>query len=722
MDAALQEKVAQLPMSPGCYLMRDKAGEVIYVGKALNLRSRVRSYFTKADPRAFVQILDDILGDLDVLLTHTEKEALLLENELIKKHQPRFNVMLRDDKNFISLRLDVKQPYPRLEVVRKVKRDGARYFGPYSSASAIRETLKVVNRYFRLRTCPDSVMQNRRRPCLQYQIKRCPGPCVLEVPKDEYARAAEDVTLFLSGRADELTVQVRERMKGAAKSLKFEEAAQLRDQLGAIERSLEKQRAVSVDQVDQDAFALHREGPLLVVTVLFVRQGRLGGGRHFPFKGQEFPDAELLAQLLAQYYDGGAFIPREVLLPLELEDAAAHEEWLGEKKGERVYVLAPQRGDKARLVDMARENAVHQFKEWRQKEATSGEVLQKLMKRLGLAKLPRRIECYDNSHLQGTLAVGSRVTFTDGEPDKKLYRHYKIRTAAGDDDFRMMQEVLTRRLTRGQEEGDLPDLIVIDGGKGQLGVARAVLREQGLEATVELCSLAKARVVDDEKLFAARQGFSPDDFHTEAGGAGEPVDDAVDEEAPESEEVTEAHRGAGKSRNAGRWKKGTVEQSPERIFRPGRKNPIVLRSNSHELFLLQRLRDEAHRFAITFQRQLRRTSNFKSVLREIPGVGETRQKALLRHFGSLRRIREATVDELSGVEGFPPKLAEEVFRFFHAEGRSAESADEAAEALALEDAGLDETSEDGELDPESAQMLDEVAAEVGASDAHSTAD
>jgi excinuclease ABC subunit C len=715
MDAALQEKVATLPTTPGCYLMRDKAGVIMYVGKAVNLRARVRSYFTKSDPRAFVQILDDILGDLEVLLTHTEKEALLLENELIKKHQPRFNVMLRDDKNFISLRLDVKQPYPRLEVVRKVKRDGARYFGPYSSATAIRETLRVVNRYFRLRTCPDSVMQNRRRPCLQYQIKRCPGPCVLEVPKDEYARAAEDVTLFLSGRADELTVQVRDRMKSAAKALRFEEAAQLRDQLGAIERSLEKQRAVSVDQVDQDAFGLHREGPLLVVTVLFVRQGRLGGGRHFPFKGQEFPDAELLAQLLAQYYDGGAFIPREVLLPLELEDAGAHEEWLSEKKGERVHVLAPRRGDKARLVDMARENAAHQFNEWRKKEATSDEVLLKLMKRLGLSKLPRRIECYDNSHLQGTLAVGSRVTFTDGEPDKKLYRHYKIRTAAGDDDFRMMQEVLTRRLSRGREEGDLPDLIVIDGGKGQLGVARAVLKEQGLEARVDLCSLAKARVVDDEALFAARQGFSPEDFHTEMAGVDEPE---ASEEADDGREASfEPRRGEGRSRNAGRWKKDTVEQSPERIFRPGRKNPIVLRANSHELFLLQRLRDEAHRFAITFQRQLRRTSNFKSVLREIPGVGETRQKALLRHFGSLRRIREANVDELAGVEGFPRKLAEEVFRFFHAGGGSDETAADAAEALAFEDAGLDETTdgETSELDAESAAVLDEVAEEVGAS-------
>jgi excinuclease ABC subunit C len=709
MDAQLGEKIAQLPQSPGCYLMRDKAGEIIYVGKAINLRSRVRSYFTKSDPRAFVQVLDEILGDVEVLLTHTEKEALLLENELIKKHRPRFNIMMRDDKNYISLRLDVRQPYPRLEVVRRIRRDGARYFGPYSSASAIRETLRVVNRHFHLRTCTDTVMQNRRRPCLQYQIKRCPGPCVYDVPRDEYARAIEDVSMFLSGKADELTGVLKERMRGAARELRFEEAATLRDAVGAIERSLERQRAVSVDLVDQDAFALYREGPRLVIQVMFVRQGKLTGGRHFRFKGQEFPDAELLQQAVAQYYEGGAFVPREVLLPLELDDAAVLEEWLREKKGEAAYVLVPQRGDKAKLVSMARENAEHQFREWRQGEASSDETLVRLMKRLKLAKMPRRIECYDNSHLQGTLAVGSRVTFTDGEPDKARYRHYKVRTAQGNDDFQMMYEVLTRRFIRGRAENDLPDLVLIDGGKGQLNVARAVLKEQGLEGVVELCSLAKARVVDDEKLFASRQGFEPGDFRVEGATI-----DTGEVEAAEPGESAEAPK-TGRSRNAGRWRKGEVEQSPERVFLPGQKNPIVLRANSAELFLLQRLRDEAHRFAITFQRTLRRTSNFRSVLREIPGVGETRQRALLRHFGSLRRVREASVEELAQVDGMPQKLAEEVWTFFHVSSQPAESKAEAAEALAFEDSGLQAIVEeqDDALDEENARVLDEVAEEVG---------
>ncbi len=778
MDSALTQKIAELPQAPGCYLMHDHSGEIIYVGKAVNLRARVRSYFTKTDTRAFVSMLDEILGDVEVILTLTEKEALLLENELIKKHQPRFNVMLRDDKNFISLRLDVRQPYPRLEVVRRIKKDGARYFGPYSSASSIRETLRVVNRYFQLRTCSDQVMHNRRRPCLQYQIKRCPGPCVYDVPKEEYARSIDDVSMFLSGKADELTGTLKQRMRAASAELRFEDAAMLRDQIIAVERSLEKQRTVNVDLVDQDVFGLYREGPLLVIEVLFVRQGKLTGGRHFPFKGQEFPDDELIGQFLGQYYEVDTFIPREVLLPVELEDLGAEAEWLSDRKGEKVHVLVPQRGEKVRLLAMARENAEHNFREWRKGQATNEDILLRLQKRLRLSKLPRRIECYDNSHLMGTLAVGSRVTFTDGIPDKARYRHYKVRTAKSDDDFEMMFEVLTRRLARGKAERDLPDLVVIDGGKGQLNVAREVLKEQGLTGAVELCSLAKARVVDDEKLFASRQGFAPEDFHVEAQpeqatpagthpstpaeglatntpssakvptarpsspadqersafprderfvspraadvpATSSPVGESGVEVGSEAQPTggtapAEPQRARGKSRNPGRYRQGAVERSPERVFLPGQKNPIVLRANSSELFLLQRLRDEAHRFAITFQRRLRRSSNFKSVLREIPGVGDTRQKALLTHFGSLRRVRDASVEELAQVDGVPAKLADEIWRFFHANGQPAESAETAGDELAVQDSGLEEVEAEQEdaLDEENARVLDEVASEV----------
>src|SRR6202171_4122873 len=347
----LKAKLDKLPTQPGVYLMRDKAGEVVYVGKAISLRSRVMQYFQErtGDTRAFIPFLEDLLGDVEVMITPSEKDALLLENELIKKHKPRFNVRLRDDKNFISLRLSGTHPYPRLEVVRRVRRDGARYFGPYSSASSIRETLSIVNRHFQLRTCTDQVMANRRRPCLQYQIKRCPAPCVYSVPAEDYQRSVDEVALFLEGKADELTAQLGARMKAAASELEFERAAQLRDQLHAIERSLAKQRTVLGDLLDQDVLGFHREGAVLELQLLFFRAGRLAGGRSFSFSKQEFPTEELLSSFLDQYYQSGAFIPKELLLPLQLADADLREAWLSEKKGERGRVHVPERGGTGRV-------------------------------------------------------------------------------------------------------------------------------------------------------------------------------------------------------------------------------------------------------------------------------------------------------------------------------------------------------------------------------------
>src|SRR5713226_1159242 len=366
--ADLKQKLEGLPNQPGVYLMKDRQGEVVYVGKALNLRSRVAQYFQErsSDTRAFIPFLEELLGDVEVTITPSEKDAFLLENELIKKHRPRFNVRLRDDKNFISLRLSSTHPYPRLEVVRRVRKDGARYFGPFASASSIRETLSIVNRHFQLRTCTDQVMANRRRPCLQYQIKRCPAPCVYSVPQLEYERAA-----------------------------------QLRDQLHAIERSLEKQRTVLGDLLDQDVLGFHREGPLLEVHLLFFRNGRLTGGRSFGFSKQEFPSEELLSSFLDQYYESGAFIPKELILPLELPDAEMREMWLSEKKGERVRVHVPERGEKVRLVEMAMENARHNFEERAKSQKSKLEALERLQSRLRLPRLPRKIECFDISTFQG---------------------------------------------------------------------------------------------------------------------------------------------------------------------------------------------------------------------------------------------------------------------------------------------------------------------------------
>ena len=685
---AVRAKLESLPTQPGVYIMKDKAGEVVYVGKAVSLRSRVAQYFQErtGDTRAFIPFLEDLLGDIEVMITPSEKDALLLENELIKKHRPRFNVRLRDDKNFISLRLSTTHPYPRLEVVRRIRKDGARYFGPFASASSIRETLSIVNRHFQLRTCTDQVMANRRRPCLQYQIKRCPAPCVYNVPQDEYRRSAGEVALFLEGKADELTAQLHGRMKDAAGKLEYERAAQLRDQLHAIERSLEKQRTVLGDTLDQDVLGFHREGPALEVHLLFFRNGRLTGGRSFFFSKQEFPTEDLLESFLDQYYESGAFIPKELLLPLPLE---VNEVWLSEKKGERVRVLVPERGEKVRLLEMAMENARHNYEERAKSQKGKLEALERLQSRLKLPRLPRRIECFDISTFQGQLTVGSQVVFTDGEPDKSGYRLFKVRGDAAGDDFASMFQVLTRRLKRGIEEASLPDLLVVDGGKGQLNVARAALRELGLELRdVPLAGLAKSRVLEDAERFASRQGYrtaeawdSPSIQEGESPAPPGPIISQGSDIAPEA-----ASSRLGRSRKKGRFVQGAIERSPERVFLPGQKNPIVLRQNTSELHLLARLRDEAHRFAITFHRKLRRERNFKSVLEEIPGIGDKRKRALLGHFGSLKRIRAATADDIAQVEGFNRELAGRVQQFLAAQEPVLE-AKEAAEGGAELDGG-----------------------------------
>ncbi|WNG15753.1 excinuclease ABC subunit UvrC [Cystobacter fuscus] len=639
MDAKLEAKLEALPTEPGVYLMKDRRGEVIYVGKAINLRNRVRSYFTRTgDARAFVSLLDKFLGDLETVIVHNEKEALLLENELIKKHKPRFNVLLKDDKQYISLRLDRKQSYPRLEVVRRYEKDGARYFGPYSSASAIRETLRVINRFFHLRTCTDHVLANRKRPCLLHQIGRCPAPCVYPVPEDEYRKSVDEVVLFLEGKAGELVDGLRARMKQASAELKFEEAARIRDQLRAIERSLERQKVATTDFKDQDVFSFHREGDRLLVYVLYVRQGRLNGGQAFPLGSQEFPDEELLPSFVNLYYDQGNFVPEEVLMPLDVEEREGLEALLTERKGDRVRVMVPKRGEKRDLVEMAQKNAEQAALERRRTKDETENVLRRLQERLGLRRLPRRMECFDISHFQGASIVASQVAATDGEIDKSRYRRYRIKTLEKQDDFASMHEVITRRLKRGQEEEDLPDLLVIDGGKGQLASALAAAKDLGVDG-VDIVSLAKSRDLE--------------------------VHDRDEESA----------------------------QSPERVFLPHRKDPIVLRQNSAELYLLTRLRDEAHRFAITFQQKSMRRGNFRSALDDIPGVGATRKKLLLRHFGSLKRVRESTIEELAEVLG--PTVAERVHGALHGH-QDEDEADPIREAsLADADDLINEKSEEG---------------------------
>lgn len=668
MDPALRQKIDGLPAEPGCYLMKDRRGEVVYVGKASSLRSRVRSYFAASggDDRAFVPLLDELLGDLEVVVTRTEKEAVLLESTLIKRHLPRFNVVLRDDKDFIVLRIDAAHPYPRIEVrrAREREKDGARYFGPYSSASSIRETLRIVNRHFQLRTCTNKVFDSRRRPCILYQIHRCPAPCVYEVPTAEYRRSLDDAVAFLEGRETDLLERLRARMAELSQAMRFEEAALLRDQLAAVERSLEKQRVHMGDLADRDVLGIHREGSDLALQILAMREGRLIDSQALFFRNQEFPDAEVLATFLTLFYDPGP-PPPEILLPLEPDGAAALAEVLSDRRGGRVALVTPQRGAKADLLEVAARNARESFRGWRDRDERREAGLASLMRTLHLVRLPRWMECYDISTFQGALAVGSGVSFKDGEPDKANYKRYRIKGkrvaelggSAGarakaapepeltQDDFAMLHEVITRRLKRGVADGSLPDLMVIDGGKGQLNAALAAAHDLGVATKpspgisgvpfVEMVGLAKSRILDARALGTARV------VGRRGGGKAASLADAAEA----------ADRGFNPE----------IARSSERVFLPNRKDPIVLRPHTAELFLMARIRDEAHRFAITFHRKLRRERNFQSVLESAPGIGETRKKALLRHFGSLKAVREASLEALAEVEGFGPKQARAVY-------------------------------------------------------------
>jgi excinuclease ABC subunit C len=657
----LEQKLANLPTSPGVYLMKDDAGHVIYVGKAVNLKSRVRSYFSRSssDSRAFVATLDHWLADLDTVVVSSEKEALLLENELIKKHRPRFNVQLRDDKNFLCLRLDLEHPYPRLETVRAVRSESprtvssttaergqpkrreitrskqVRYFGPYASASSIRETLRVVNKFFQLRTCTDYVLENRRRPCLLYQIGRCPAPCVHPIPSEEYRKNVDAVVMFLEGRSGPLIDALRGRMQEASSKLAYEEAARLRDQIVALQRSLERQKIATTEAIDQDVFGFYREADRLVIYTLWVRGGRLNGGQAFHFSGQQFPDDELLSSFVNLYYDEENFVPKEVLLPFDVPDGEVIEgisDLLSERKGERVRVQVPQRGEKADLVKMARQNAERAASEYKRTREEMTSVLERLQQRLHLTRFPKRIECFDVSHFQGAALVASQVAALDGEADRSRYRRFHVKTVDGNDDFASMHEVLTRRLKRGLAEDDLPDLLVIDGGKGQLMAAQAAMKDVGVEG-VDLVALAKSRDL-------------------------EVLDRDVES-----------------------------QRSPERVFLVDRKDPIVLPQNSAELFVLTRLRDEAHRFAITFQRKVARRRGLESELEQIPGVGHGRRKALLKHFGSVKGVRAATIEQLAEVDGLGPAVAERIHAFLH----GAVDGDDEVRDASLEDAAAPAT-------------------------------
>jgi excinuclease ABC subunit C len=625
----LSERADALPTGPGVYLFKTAGGRVLYVGKAQNLRSRVRSYLAGGDGRPRIPLLVERIEDVDVVVTANVKEALLLENELIKRHKPPFNVRLRDDKQYLALRLDPREDWPRVTQVRRFRRDGAWYFGPYTSSVAMRESLSNLRRIFPLRSCREAVFRDyarRGRPCIEYEMKRCLGPCCGLVSREAYHELVRGTALFLRGRSAELAETLRGRMQEAARDERFEEAARLRNQIQAVERTVERQQMVTPQAIDRDVFALARRGGEVELAALHVRDGRVSGVQSFAFSGVSLDDGAVMSSFLGQYYgaEEGREIPAEVLTPLAVEDDGALSALFGERAGRRVALRVPRRGRLAELLETAQKNAELGLAQRLEARESLDAACAELQQVLGLRRPPRHIEGYDVSTFAGTLTVASRVVFRDGQPAKADYRRYRIRQAAPDDDLACLREVLARRLARVASE-PLPDLMLIDGGKGQLSVLCAALRDAGLET--DAISIAKQRDTQ-----------SPSPRVRRSGGL-----------------------------------------KAERVFVPGRKDPVALPASSRALLLLQRIRDESHRFAIEFQRDLRSRANLVSILEELPGIGPGKRKALLRELGSLRAVREASAQRLARIPGISARDAAILRRFFDALGAAGEAGSPAGE-------------------------------------------
>lgn len=604
----LKNKLQNAPGTAGVYLMRDERNTVIYVGKSGNLRTRVRSYFRGKDSRPMIPFLVSRIHDLEFIVTETEKEALILENNLIKKYRPRYNINLRDDKNYFSIRIDLKEKFPRFQLVRRIKKDGAKYFGPYSSSAAVKETLHYLQKIFPLRTCKDVEFRARTRPCMEFEIKRCLAPCCGFIGSDEYQRIVKDAVLFMEGHGKKLIAGLKSRMKTAANDLNFEEATEIRNRIGAIKATLEKQRVVSMSFKDRDAFGLYRSGDRIQVCLLYIRNGSILGTKKFHFSQIGVDSPEVLSSLLKQYYDDQVFIPEEVIIPENIGDRKVVEEWLTEKRRVgKVSVIIPKRGERVNLLTMAANNAENAFNLEKIREADEEKAIKILMERLQLKKMPHRIECFDISNISGRYAVGSMVSFLEGKPDKSGYRRFKIKTVAGPDDYSMMYEVLGRR-SRGNK--DLPDLIVVDGGKGQLNVALNVLQELGITAP-DVIGLAKeSRFISGENNII-------------------------------------------------------ISKEEDRVYLPGRKNPVYLSRYPTALFLLQRVRDEAHRFAVSYHRRLKEKMDFRSIVDEIRGIGNSRKKVLLGYFMDVEKIKEASKEELKKIPGIGKETAHRIFDHFH---------------------------------------------------------
>lgn len=613
----LQEKLNNLPGKPGVYLYKNAQGKIIYIGKAKNLRNRVRSYFhdsAQHSPKTRHLVRD--IADIEFIIAGSELEALLLENTLIKKHQPKYNIRLKDDKRYPYIKVHWQDPFPRVTTTRRLQNDGARYFGPYTAAWAAYRTLDLVRKIYPYLTCTRKIDGNDERACLYYHIGRCAAPCIGAVNQTEYRQMIDELCDFLGGHTEPVVKKLTAEMTAAAESLDFERAAALRDQIQAIHQIAEKQKVVSPDMVDEDVIAFARDDGNACVQVFFIRGGKLMGREYFLLDGaDDTHDMELVTSFLKQFYDQVQDIPGQILLPREIDELMIIRDWLKSKRGAQVKLNVPRRGQKKALVQMAAENAAetlaHLKAQWEMDQSKHTEALSELRERLHLPQEPVRIECYDISTLQGAHTVASMVVFAKGVPRKSDYRRFKIKTVTGKpDDFASMAEVLRRRFRRMRDAqagklqpdtpgkndaaaswGMLPNLIIIDGGKGQLNAALAVLDEFDLREVIPIVGLAKRE---------------------------------------------------------------------EEIFVPGKSAPIVLPRRSQALYLVQRIRDEAHRFAITHNRNLRRKAGVASQLDSIPGVGPKRRKALLKTFGSVKNIRAASVDEIAAVPGIPRAVAENI--------------------------------------------------------------
>ena len=602
MTDTVAEKLKLLPESPGVYLMKDARGKIIYVGKAIVLKNRVRQYFQSSRNQApKVRAMVSHIADFETIMTANEVESLILEANLIKKHRPRYNIRLKDDKSYPYVKVTVQEEYPRVFITRRVVRDGARYFGPYTNVTALRDSLKLLKRLFPMRTCRTMP----ERPCLEYHIKRCLAPCVGKVTAEDYGAMIRAVLLFLEGRTDDVECELEHRMNLAAEAYHFETAARLRDQLTAVRKAAERQNIVT-GAGDQDAIGMARSAAGVCVQIFFIRGGKMIGREHFLLRGsEEESDADILRAFLEQYYNQATFVPREVLLPCAIDAAGQEiiERWLAEKKGGgKVVLLTPQRGTKHDIVEMATGNAEKFLTDEETRRSLADEqtlgAVEELGRYLGLRKLPYRMECFDISHNQGQETVASMVVFEGGMPKKSDYRRFKIKSAEGKpDDFLSMREVTTRRYV-GLPKEELPDLIIIDGGKGQLSSALEIIRNEAGHKEVPVVGLAKQF---------------------------------------------------------------------ELVFTEGNSEPVELPRRSPSLYLIQRIRDEAHRFAITFHRKLRGKRNLVSVLDHIVGIGPKRRQSLWAHFGTLDKIKAASVDELATVPGMNRPSAEAIVHFFEAQ-------------------------------------------------------